>query len=83
MPEQGVHLEVASPSLTGRRVKSGRWPQSAATKQAVLAAASTLFAEQGYDATTINDIVKLSGVSVGSIYRGVGGAFPGDGKCPR
>jgi AcrR family transcriptional regulator len=38
------------------------------TRRAVLDAAAALFVEQGYDATGIDDIVKRSGVSVGSIY---------------
>ncbi|MGY4098779.1 TetR/AcrR family transcriptional regulator [Nocardia sp. R16R-3T] len=55
------------------RAKSGRWPKSGATKQAVLDAARVLFVIQGYEATSINDLVKASGVSVGSIYHQFGG----------
>lgn len=50
------------------RSTSGRWPRSVATQRAILDAAITLFAEKGYDNTSIDEIVKLSGVSVGSIY---------------
>ena len=49
------------------------WPRSAETKRAILDAAKALFAEQGYEGTTIGDIVAKSGVSVGSIYHQFGG----------
>ena len=40
------------------------------TKQAILNSALTLFVEKGYFNTSINDLVKHSGVSTGSIYHG-------------
>jgi AcrR family transcriptional regulator len=42
--------------------------RSVGTRRAVLDAAAALFAERGYDTTSIDDIVKRSGISVGSIY---------------
>lgn len=72
MSEPEVTLDLPEPERT-RRMRSGRWPRSEATQLAVLTAAKSLFAERGYDGTSINDIVKLSGVSVGSIYHQFGG----------
>jgi AcrR family transcriptional regulator len=56
-----------------RRKPAARWPQSETTKRQVLDAARALFAERGYDDTSINDIVERSGISVGSIYHQFGG----------
>ncbi|MEU0071004.1 TetR/AcrR family transcriptional regulator [Streptomyces sp. NPDC006332] len=53
--------------------RKGEWRRSAGTKKAVLDAARQLFNEKGYDDTNINDIVRESGVSVGSIYHQFGG----------
>ncbi len=41
---------------------------TAVRRDAILAAALDCFTQQGYDATTIDDIVRKSGASVGSIY---------------
>ena len=38
------------------------------TKKKIVSAAWKLFYEQGYDSTTIEDIVELSGTSRGSFY---------------
>lgn len=65
-------LEFHPPAKAARRGRQ-RVAQSATTKLAVLEAAARLFIEQGYGATTIDDIVKASGVSVGSIYHQFGG----------
>lgn len=59
------------PSDSGER--KVEWRRSAETKKAVLDAARRLFNEKGYDATSIDDIVTASGVSVGSIYHQFGG----------
>lgn len=56
-----------------RRKPAARWSQSATTQRLVLDAARSLFAEKGYDDTSINDIVERSNVSVGSIYHQFGG----------
>ncbi|MGQ4599062.1 TetR family transcriptional regulator [Nocardia sp. R6R-6] len=69
-PDLDLPLPAAAAAV---RAKSGRWPKSGATKQAVLDAARVLFGTQGYEATSINDLVKASGVSVGSIYHQFGG----------
>lgn len=62
------------PRASGRRRrKPVVWSQSADTKRAVLDAAKAMFAENGYEHTTISDIVARSGVSVGSIYHQFGG----------
>ncbi|MGQ4615622.1 TetR family transcriptional regulator [Nocardia sp. R7R-8] len=67
-------LELPLPAAAAAvRAKSGRWPKSSATKQAVLDAARVLFSIKGYEATSINELVKASGVSVGSIYHQFGG----------
>lgn len=43
------------------------------TKSKIIAAAWKLFYEQGYDATTIDEIVETSGTSKGSFYHYFGG----------
>jgi AcrR family transcriptional regulator len=70
--EPQISLEVPRAEAQ-RRAKAGRWSQSAATKRAVIEAASALFVERGYENTSVNDIVARSGVSVGSIYHQFGG----------
>jgi AcrR family transcriptional regulator len=42
---------------------------SAATKEALLDAASTLFAERGFDRTTVRDIAKLAGANQALLFR--------------
>jgi AcrR family transcriptional regulator len=42
--------------------------RSIATRQQILAAAATLFREQGYKATTLRDIAKQLGMGAGSLY---------------
>lgn len=69
-PDLSLPLPAATAAV---RAKSGRWPKSENTKRAVLDAARSLFGAKGYEATSINDIVKASGVSVGSIYHQFGG----------
>lgn len=61
------------PAKPARRQRAGVREQSSATKRAVLEASTRLFVEQGYGATTIDDIVKTSRVSVGSLYHQFGG----------
>ncbi|MDF3311146.1 helix-turn-helix domain containing protein [Rhodococcus sp. T2V] len=53
--------------------RKGEWRRSAQTKSAVTDAARRLFNDQGYENTSIHDIVRESGVSVGSIYHQFGG----------
>lgn len=43
------------------------------TRQAVVDAARSLFAERGYFATTVNDIAEASRVSAGTVYQQCGG----------
>ena len=38
-------------------------------REAILRAAQTLFAQKGYDETTVEEIAKTAGVAVGSFYR--------------
>lgn len=62
--DPGAASEILRP-VGGR---TSRWPRSQGTRRTVLDAAGRLFVEQGYDDTSIDDIVKRSGVSVGSVY---------------
>lgn len=73
MVQPAVALDSLQAPPARTRAKSGVWAQSTATKKAVLDAARQSFAERGYEASTINDIVRSSGVSVGSIYHQIGG----------
>ena len=43
------------------------------TRQAVVDAARSLFAERGYFATTVNEIAEASRVSPGTVYQQCGG----------
>jgi AcrR family transcriptional regulator len=47
----------------------GRKRDSAATKAALLDAASSLFAERGFDRTTVRDIAKKAGVNQALLFR--------------
>src|SRR5690348_16460533 len=65
--------EMTGEWVLERTSRPTEWPRSIATKQAILDAAKQLFTEKGYEATTINDIVAQSGISVGSVYHHFGG----------
>jgi AcrR family transcriptional regulator len=57
-----------------RRYESpGRKEQARATRRAVLAAATRLFLDRGYTATTMADIAEGAGVVVQTVYSSVGG----------
>ncbi|MDT3446868.1 MULTISPECIES: TetR/AcrR family transcriptional regulator [unclassified Pseudofrankia] len=73
MSEPDLNLELPPEVSVLRAKRASHRPKSADTERAVLDAAGVLFAKQGYEGTSINDIVKLSGVSVGSIYHRFGG----------
>jgi AcrR family transcriptional regulator len=49
-------------------VKSRRAEYASLTREAVLDGARTLFVEQGFDATSVDDIAQLSRVSKGAVY---------------
>jgi AcrR family transcriptional regulator len=51
----------------------GQTPQGAAARDLLYATAMQLIATRGYEATTLRDIAKEAGVSVGLLYR----YFPG------
>ena len=50
-----------------------RWARTDATQQRILDAATEAFSKRGFSATTMADIVDLSGASIGSIYHHFGG----------
>jgi len=50
-----------------------QWARADATRQALLTAAREIFAERGYEAAGIAEIVEQSGISVGSLYHHYGG----------
>jgi AcrR family transcriptional regulator len=49
--------------------QAGRRRDAAATRQALLDAAAKLFAERGFDRTTVRDIAKLAGVNQSLLFR--------------
>jgi AcrR family transcriptional regulator len=49
--------------------KVPRQPRARATVEAILDAATRIFAERGYGATTTNDVATLAGISIGSLYQ--------------
>jgi AcrR family transcriptional regulator len=58
-------------SSTGRRafVPRKRQERGARRAEAMIAAAATLFAERGFDGTSLNAIAKAAGVTIASIYQ--------------
>lgn len=79
MPVRAARLETAAgldepaplmPDLAARAPKQSR---SRASFEKVLAAATAILAESGYDGLTLNDVSRRSGVSIGSIYGRVTG----------
>lgn len=50
-----------------------QWARADATRQALLSAALRVFADRGYSAAGIAEIVERSGISVGSLYHHYGG----------
>jgi len=50
-----------------------RGAQAQSTREAVIAAAGRLFSEQGYAATSIDDIAAAAGVSRATVFTSVGG----------
>src|SRR5688572_18855798 len=66
-----MFTENVKPRRRGR--PPGQTPQGAAAKDRLYGTAIRLIAERGYEATTLRDIAKEAGVSVGLLYR----YFPG------
>jgi AcrR family transcriptional regulator len=52
----------------GTDVKSKRLQQGAVTRQALLRAARTLFGEQGYAATSLDEVAQAAQVTKGALY---------------
>jgi AcrR family transcriptional regulator len=69
-----ARLIVVDPNKDSRNkrrpIKSGKalTPRGEETRRALLDAAATLFAEQGYHATSVPDIVQAAGVGHGTFY---------------
>jgi AcrR family transcriptional regulator len=61
-----------SPPGRRRYDSSRRQSQARRTRRDVLDAATRLFGEQGYGATTMSDIAELAGVSTETVYASVG-----------
>ena len=66
-----MFTENVKPRKRGR--PPGQTPQGAAARDRLYATAIRLIATRGYEATTLRDIAKEAGVSVGLLYR----YFPG------
>lgn len=62
-----MFTENVKPRRRGR--PQGRTPQGAAARDRLYATALRLIAARGYDATTLRDVAKAAGVSVGLLYR--------------
>lgn len=60
-------VKPTRPYRAPRRVE-----QAAATRRAILAAASSLFVSQGYAATTVAQIAEGAGVAIDTIYAAIG-----------
>jgi len=59
---------AAARGTTGGGRSGTRTPKGEETRSALLRAASTLFAEQGYHQTSVPDIVRAAGVGHGTFY---------------
>src|SRR5262245_48314161 len=53
----------------GRGRPPGQSPQGAAARQRLYKAAIELMAAKGYESTTLRDVARAAGVSVGLLYR--------------
>ena len=62
-----MFTENVKPRKRGR--PPGQTPQGAAARERLYATAMQLIAARGYEATTLRDIAKEAGVSVGLLYR--------------
>jgi AcrR family transcriptional regulator len=69
-PRRRVARNPRRPALAaaGAHATSARQSQKAATRAKVLEAARELFDTQGYQGTTIREIARHAGVSVGSVF---------------
>src|SRR5579862_1414401 len=67
--------QPAAPDRSDGRAAGGawQWGRTAQTQRALLDAARAVFAEQGFDKTSIADLVERAGSSVGSLYHHFGG----------
>jgi AcrR family transcriptional regulator len=69
----GVKESSGEPSSGRRRYDSSRrQSQAMRTRREVIEAATGLFVERGYDATTMADIAERAGVSTETVYASVG-----------
>ncbi|MHB0909287.1 TetR family transcriptional regulator [Streptomyces argenteolus] len=59
---------AAKPAGAGRTDRTARAPKSEQTRSLILETALRLFAERGYDRTTMRAIAQEAGVSVGNAY---------------
>ncbi|MUL47240.1 TetR/AcrR family transcriptional regulator [Mycobacterium sp. CBMA293] len=71
MTPSPTHSETPDPPTAPRRSRRDEYAEQ--TRQAVVDAARTLFAQRGYFATTVNDIAEASRVSPGTVYQQCGG----------
>lgn len=56
----------------GNTITDGRTARRTATRNAILSAATTLFASKGVTATSIDDIAELAGTAKGSVFYNFG-----------
>src|ERR1051326_4665406 len=63
------------PAARAERQAGGawQWGRTAQTQRVLLDAARAVFTEQGFDRTSIADLVERAGSSVGSLYHHFGG----------
>lgn len=64
-----VNVFTTNVKPRGRGRPPGPTPRGAATRQRLYAVAIKLIANQGYESTTLRDVAKEAGVSVGLLYR--------------
>src|SRR5262249_57973233 len=64
-----VNMFTENPQPRGRGRPPGQTPQGAAARDRLYAIAIKRFAKHGYESTTLREVAKEAGVSVGLLYR--------------
>lgn len=70
-------------SMSGVVVEGLRQRQAEATRELLVSIARERFTEQGYAATSIEDIVQRAGVAKGALYHHFSGKAPSSARCTR
>ncbi|GAA2828075.1 TetR/AcrR family transcriptional regulator [Kribbella solani] len=67
-PGRSRRPEEGAGTLDGKKPQKGSRAGRSQSRDALMAAARTLFTQKGYEATSVVEITQLAGISVGSLY---------------